>query len=655
MSRIRKLLDFSNFVFLLTNLWIFIFHNLLQFLNFNFPLRIPEGFIRSGVFPKPFDIPLYLSITFIGVLSVWFLKTVFKKENFIHFDNLVLSFSTFIFLAGLFIVNIGTYPMARSTYPYGNADNAPTYHLYLAIYIFVALFITLEAVILDKVVKTKKKIFYLFFFFFTVFIAVVTFEPRFPLVGHDYSYFFGPIWEVVHGKTLYTQVPSQYGFGAILFLAFLYKLHLINVFYLPAFVWILYIVEYGLSFYIVYRLGKNLGLAVLGTLSVITLNYFSLYLLPATIPQTGPLRWLPLVISLFFLVRSKDITNKKFIFITSLASFWVLDSGLALILTLGFTLFLLLLNRDLTLKKFVGAAVTFGISLLLIYAGINLYQILAGYKTINIASTFLLLQQYVKAGFGMIPMDSYTYFWVVLLIYFAAIIYHFRKSQPVLLFTANLSLFASVYFVGRSHPHNLFHISVFAVLTVFILFGLVLKNQPNRVKLLTYALLFLFFIAYPVFERQEVMTEMVKTKLQNLAKGNIFTPEFINVLQTKYKKEIPLINSNISDRKIVILSPDDTYLFYLTGKDNLLDANSEVTVLTKNDMDAALKNLYSQCPKKIVVDCTLMGKCQNSQTFVKAFFSIQQRLLNQIESVCRVNYQPKICTDKLCIAEYPVK
>ena len=147
------------------------------------------------------------------------------------------------------------------------------------------------------------------------------------------------------------------------------------------------------------------------------------------------------------------------------------------------------------------------------------------------------------------------------------------------------------------------------------------------------------------------MTKMIKTKIQAIKTGKIFQPEARDILTKKYSKDVNLINSKIADEKIVILSPDDTYLFYLTDKENLMMDNSQITILTQKDMDFSLKDVYKSCPKKIVTDCQLMGKCERSNPVVIGFFSIQPLLLNKIKQKCNLDYRPVECTDQLCISE----
>ena len=161
---------------------------------------------------------------------------------------------------------------------------------------------------------------------------------------HDFSYFLGPIYEIAHGKTLFTNTSSQYGFISILLLEFLHKIHVFNPFYLPIFTWILYVVQYFLSFWIIYKASRSVVIGLLGLFSIITVNYFSLFHLPNSYPQIGPIRWLPLIISLYLLQKYKNIDNFNLIFFLSLLSLWNIEAGIVLFLTFVSTFFIFYSN-----------------------------------------------------------------------------------------------------------------------------------------------------------------------------------------------------------------------------------------------------------------------------------------------------------------------
>lgn len=653
-----QVVGFLNLVLFVTNIWVFIYNTSLQILNTHFPSVVPEQFIRSGAVPEPFEIPLYLIFSFVAFIFIWFLQYVRSVKNSNAISAPFLKGSVLFFLLLLLINNLGIYPMGRSSYPYEKGASASEYTYFYFIYIFLAAAITSFAVFGSFYFKKNKIKLLLFFGFIISLIALATFEPQFPITGHDYAHFFGPIWEIAHGNTIFTQVPSQYGFLSVLFFATLFKINLLNIAYLPAFVWFFYIIQFFLCFYLVYRVSRSLPIATMCLLSIITVNYFSIYHLPATFPQIGPLRWLPLIASLAVLLSIQNLTSKRFIAFLSIACFWVLDSGIALLMAYGYTLFLLCVTRRITLKAFIKSIFLLFLHISLFFISLNILHVLFGYQPIVVGSIFAKLKEYGSAGFGMIPIDSFSYFWVAILIYVASITYFFQRKHPVfydqfVLYAANLSLFACVYFVGRSHPHNLYHIALFPILNIFLLVGLSIKQIHSRKHTFIIGiLLFVLFIAYPIYNRQEVMTLMVKEKIQRFNSGHIFEPEWLRIIANKYSKEKEMIQREIPDDKIVILSHDDTYLFYYLNKNSLIHDNPHFTILTEKGMNSSLVDVFKSCPHKIVGDCTLFGKCSQNETFVGfAMITIEPLLLSKIQDGCRVTYAPTTCTSQLCIAE----
>jgi len=670
MEKIKKVLTqnqlltfvgFINEALILSCVFVFLYSTILDFLNKHFHASQPVGFIREGAAPEPFEILLYLALVGSGVFITYLIHayTSYDKK---HTSGYIigLKYISLVFFSLLFKTYLGTFPMSHDIYPYSKALHTPLSLLIFFAYCGLCLFFIVEISFLSRLIK-KHFVRSIVISSLVIFIiAVFTFEPQFPAVGHDYSYFLGPVWEIIHGKTIYTDVSSQYGFLSVLFLSLLYKLQLIDVFYLPAFVWILYIVQYFICFYLIRKLTGNIVISLIGLFSIMSVNYFSLFHSPASILQIGPLRWLPLLIPIYILVRGNtSLISNIFIAIISLSSFWILDSGIALLMSFCFTIFILFLKKDINLKNAVGVYIKLALGLISVYMMINFIHGILGYKLINILTVFSKLQQYAKAGFGMILMyPIYSHFWLTIFVFFLTIVYFFRKKDlvhkdRVILFTACISIFASVYFVGRSHPHNIFHISLFVLLAMFFLTGLLgISSYKNAyARLLVYTMLFIGFIVYPIFNRHEVMAIIIKEKIENLQARTIFTPMWISKLDEKYSEEVDMIKSQVLDDKIVILSADDTYLHYLTGKQNLLYDNSQFTILTQDDIDNSMRDVYKICPQKIVGDCTLFGKCLKSNTFTETFFNIQPILLDSIQQKCQTKYVPLMCTKHLCIAQ----
>lgn len=641
-----------------TNLWIFFYNNLLKFLNIKFPAIITEPFIRRGAAPEPFEIPLYFVITFITVIIIYLLHKTLKNNSFVSGSRfIILKLLVLVFLIWLFFINLDGYPLKGDIYPYPIRRDFDEYILYFVAYISIVLFIIIQSSIINRILNFEKKIFFfLFSFFILIIIAVFTFVPGFPISGHDYSYFYGPIQQISQGKTIYTDAPSQYGFLSVLIIAAFNKINLFSFSFLPILVWILYIIQYYICFYLIFKISRSFLLALLALFSIITLNYFSLYHFPLAFPQIGPMRWLPVVLTILVFFKSKKIDSKGIAFLVGLLTLWAIDTGIYIILAYLFSLFIFFISRVISFRKALLSAVWFTLNLIIIFVAINLIHIIFGYQQVNFISLFSVIQDYAKAGFGMLPMETKTYFWTVIFIYFSSIIYFLRKKGKtaldcLLVITANLSIFTSTYYVGRTHPHNLFNIAVLPIVNLFLFVGIFWREKKFLfLKPIAFLIIFLILIVLPLYFRKEAATEIIKGQIDRLSYKQIFQPEMNRILQKKYAKELPLINKYFPERKILILSDDDTYLLYLLKKENLFDNNPQILILSEKQLDYYVSRLLKNgCPQKIVTDCTYYKRCPEHTKFNETGFSTGTLILDKIRANCQGKYEPVECTYELCI------
>ena len=690
---LSKFLTSAIGVIFVTNLWIISYTNILTYLSFLFPPVVNEHLLRNIAFPNPFKIPLYLFLTTFLVVGIWFLYSRFSflatKRG--QQTRELLKWLLFLFLFILFLRKLGPYPLSNDFFPYIPRSDPTMYTIIFGLYCFAIVFCIIQLCLIARIFQHLRFFYPLFSVVIILIVAFFTFEPRFPISGHDYSFFFGPILEIARGKTIYTDIPIQHGVLSILSFALLYKFQSFELLSLPAIVWFLYVVLYYVYFYLIHKISRSLGLALIGLFSIITLNYFSLSGLPASYPQIGPMRWLPLILVLFFLYRLKNVTSKRLIFAIALFSFWFVDSGIALLLSYLATLGISSLSRSISVKKTAASIIFLFMSLIAVIFGMNIVLHSTGYRGLDLFKIVHTLNKYASLGIAQLPIESHTYFWFVPLIYFASIIYFFTKhikhadhvgdtkggdpasaqirrySPPVehlregisgqnlhdiiLLFSANLSLFASIYFVGRSHPHNLFHISIFPLLTVFIFIGIFFSQVKSvKIKLLLVICLFITFVVFPSYERSYTLTEMILTKVDRLRSGRIFRSEVKEIVNKRYSDEFSLIKKHIKEDEIIILSVDDSYLFYAIKKKNLLAANPIMGIDLPEDLNFAVKKAVILCPKRIAIDCSVVGKCPSYTPFIGVSFNLNL-ILDELEKGCGAKYVPIVCTRQLCIAE----
>ncbi|MFH0863477.1 MAG: hypothetical protein V1858_00095 [Candidatus Gottesmanbacteria bacterium] len=640
---------FEGLVFL--NIWINGYIVLLKFLNSRWPVLTspsPDLFINKYLRPEPYEIPLFIIVLIISVFIIFGYNL--KKEKLrailipFFLKHQYLFFGLFLSLLITFIYRLGSYPLSEG-------KHINFYYLnYYFLFMFFCLYVTTS---LNMIIDRKKSRFltYLFIFFG---IALITYEPGFPIGPNDYSTFLGPIYEIAHGKTIYSEIPSQYGFFSVITLGFLAKTGW-DVIYLPVLVWLFYILEYFLCFYLVYKTSNSLLLALLGLFSVITVNYFSLIHLPIQLPQVNAFRWPSFILALFLLSYFKSIWSKAFIFLIALLCFWTVDAGIAILTGYIFTNFLFLLKKISNWKNILVSFIYLTFSILIIFSLIQLIHTWLGYETIDYQLIFEKFKEHSLLGFNMVPIPGRTFFWTVVIIYVFSLAYFFsdktnKVDVQLLLFSANSSIFASLYYLSRSVENNLFNISIFPILNVFLLLSLLLPRiRPKNLKIF-FVLIFVVFVLIPTELRNSSISHKVQKRIEGFKINNFFQPEIKDVLNQDYNQEKALIEQ-IRDESIIILSPDDTYYFYLSGRKNLLNANPQYMLYSKKEIVRALTSV-KKCPKQILVSCkTFVDKCQEDLISYHWQDDVQSALLKELTNICGNKYTKVRCTSKLCLAE----
>lgn len=651
-------------VILFTDIFISLFNWAIRFLNSNhFPVNIATDLLYSDKTLKPkFEIQIYVLLIFLSTLSMMIFHKINKKKH-IKNDSKLSLLSTIIkglitlLLLVFFINQIGDYPLLQ---------NIPENSKF--IYVYLSIILMLISIFSFTYFFWKKHPFFLKLFFLSIIllIARLTFISKLPIYFHDFSFFLGPIIQIAKGKTLFTQIFSRYSFLGVLILGYLDKFSLFNPVYFPLLIWLLYVIQYFVCFYLILKISDSVVLALVTLFSILTVNFYSLMHFPTLVPEIGPVRWLPLILSIYFLYQFQSFQSKKFIFILALLSFFTIDSGIFLILAYSVSLGILFLNNQLTIKKTITLFSWLLLSLIMIFVAINIINLLLGYRLLNLLPVFQGLKSLASSYLLMKPIGDQSHFWLIVLVYLASLNQFFKKHKStlvdtMLLFSTNLTAITAIYFVGESHPHNLLNISMFMIINVGFLMATIIKNsQSGNLRLGLLLIYLLLFIVYPALSRSVSIEDNITNQLVRMKLAPPFEPEVVSILHS-YDREVNLINSNLGQKEILLLSPDDAYLYYLLkDKTSLIDTIPQQVLISKNEEKKAFKRVFTVCPKKIVVDCRILGKCEEFITLNSAHYPVEQSftleknfsisILKTIENKCRLNYQPTICTQKLCVA-----
>lgn len=660
------LINFFLPVIFFTDAFIFLFNWIIKFLNSNYPLPIDGAaflYRDKGYLNPEYEIPVYLALIllFIFLLLIYhkFSDTdYFKKEKKrSQFITTIKGLVTF-FLIIYFLNQLGPYPLQQAMIANDN---------------FIKFYLATVMVLIGGFGLIyrfwKKQLFFIGLFLISVLllIAKLTFISKLPIYFHDFSFFLGPIIEIAKGKTLFTQVFSRYSFLGVLLLGYLNKFSLFDITYFPLLVWLLYVTQYFICFYSILKISGSIYLALITLFSLLTVNFYSLMHFPSLVPEVGPVRWLPLILSIYFLYRFKNIQSKKYIFILGFLAFFTIDSGIYLIVAYGLTLMILFFLGNLKIKDILNSISWLFLSLISIYLLINITSLIFGSQIINIGRVFQEIRSFSIRGYFMGPIGERSYFWLIIFIYFISLLKFATTQKPklidfILLFSANLTIISAIYFVGESHPHNLLNVSLFTITNYSIFIATIIKDKTLGILKSCLLLGFLImFIIYPALSRSVSIEDNIINQLTRSKLDRSFEPEMISIIHS-YDPEAKLIDSNLKEQQILLISPDDAYLFYLLkNKTNLMNADPQQLVLFRDEEDFALKNVFEICPKKIVVDCRILGKCEEFITLNSAHYPVERSFeyeksflisrLKTIENKCHLNYRPTFCTQKLCIAQ----
>lgn len=381
---------------------------------------------------------------------------------------------------------------------------------------------------------------------------------------YDYAYFAGPINDLLHGKNLLVNSPSQYGFLSIAFLSIPFQLIELNLFNIV----LLHSVAVTLGFILIYFLCKKVFESDLYSLFVIITIIFFNYLVQiesrGDYPQTHVFRfglWIILALLICWQEMTKNVNlSVKLIriiyLVVGISTFWVFDNGIYILLAFLFYNFYqsLVPNIYQTLKNFIPTVLRTFLSVLLVFSLVTLI-----YKFLNLPinwSYFLSDSKLYLSGFGLVPFPISIWPWTILVTYLVGLIYLFNlkilkiKTTPqdkVFSFVLFYGIFHFSYFMGRSHLNNLHHVSIpFLIIFFYLLKRLLdqmkLSNRLFRIQFALSVALFLI-IPYYLFFLQGIL--------------NLKNVNFINSLK------------NIQNRKII----EETNFKRITGQetfDNLV-------------------------------------------------------------------------------------
>ena len=336
-----------------------------------------------------------------------------------------------------------------------------------------------------------------------LFAAAVDMFPYGGRYRFSQDFYLGPVGQILHGQAMLVDVFSQYGVGVMYFLAALF--HIVPFGYggFQVIVGIGTALEL-IAVYTVLRIGCRQPLyALLGTLVCLVAAIVSGVGPNVGYPSTGPLRfaipWTLVMVAALRARRPKEsfVLEGSMLAIVALASIWSVET---FVYTVGTYVAVLVLD---TAYVDGGSAERIRYCmrrLAILGAGLVLAQVLFAAMTRFWSGSwpdwggylaYLRLYSYGKFGTQLVAPWSLGY--PIAALYFvtaSAIVFLFVQRRAFVLVerpaitsiaaSAAFGLLAYTYFLGRSHPNNLHHISPPAVALGTLWVGLLARCVPDK-------------------------------------------------------------------------------------------------------------------------------------------------------------------------------
>jgi len=324
-------------------------------------------------------------------------------------------------------------------------------------------------------------------------------DPRFNFNRFHYSFYLGPISDLLAGKALLVDINAQYGVLVFYFLGFIFKFLPLGFTSFCLVYTVLYVLQYFLFYFIARLLFQSKWLSFFCLLSLLLVNYFATYDYATKYPSIGPLRFgFAYLLAASVLLRNLYPARKEWFFwlesgIVVSAFFWSLE---VCAYTVPPYVLLSLFESSRYSKGKIdwdgwGLAKRAGIFLTLaVLLGSFLWTDIhfRAHEAPHLDRYLGFISDY-RAGLGSIPIEGPGYWCSILgILYFSLFVVAgstiARKEKGylpphlnVIVFLTLYGIFQFLYFLGRSHPNNLLHISMPGiVLTVYWL--AVLRRDP---------------------------------------------------------------------------------------------------------------------------------------------------------------------------------
>lgn len=476
-------------------------------------------------------------------------------------------------------------------------------------------------------------------------IKSVSYDPAW--TNHADAAFYA-LSQVVAGKTLLVDLPSQYGLFPEL-VAPLFKWLGATVLNLSLFFASLQFISLFSLFFVLSKLVKNPVLLILGGLSLLTLTFGTTIYFSGSHDryfQYWPIRffWPAFsVLVFYYFARNKTLWRAAIVsLVSAIGTFWIMDTGLFIFLSFAAYLSgrcIILCssdkpNRLFHLKKYLIAISLHILLTAAVIATLLGIMWLKSHQPLQLHRQFEYQKLFYGLGFAMLPLPKHIHPWMsVLGIYLLGIIisltawFQNKKNSirvDLIAFLSLLGVGLFIYYEGRAHVANLITVSWPALMVMLIVTDSTIKRIREKNLAFTQMVL-------PI----GVVSFLLISSVNFIAHVPRMFHEMKYVFKTRQVVHYPYIVSELafikqhaqSKHECLILSKRQSIYYAETGLASPIKGPGLVETLLKADEEHFLTELY-----KGRLDCVFLGLGESSP-----FLTIDAEKLTQIYKVSGVN------------------
>lgn len=429
--------------------------------------------------------------------------------------------------------------------------------------------------------------------------------------------------QVVAGKTLLSDLPSQYGLFPEL-IAPIFKLIGISVFSVNTFFIILQVTGLACIAAILHMHVRNSLLRAMTFLCLLISTSLFLYLngiAQEIYLQYYPIRFICPAVALLLFARYCLRPSRARLAVLGVASgvaiFWNFDSGIPVLVSIGATLLVKpFLTRPLRWKCVLPALVFSSFAALTFGALLIALRIKAG-GPLGIQEAIASQKLFYGSGFMMLPMPQAFHPWQIILVVYAAAAVaalsawrrHIESHVYDVLFCAALmGLGLFTYYQGRSHIFCLMMVLWPALVAGAILTDLILRSVRKRSTSPISGLLalpFIIFVSLGTVTLAFSSRDLIATGINNLA-------DFQRPRDPIVANELAFLRSTYKGRDCLILAQRQAIYHAELKTASPLPGPGMIETLLQSDLDALMAGALNK-----PVKCIYLGVGPSSQTLAQ--------------------------------------